>query len=77
MTSLGERDYAGDVSSKTDPRGRSYFWIGGLYRGHSREEGSDCSAIDAKFVSITPVELIGRGASVSAKLKELEGLKLI
>lgn len=55
---LGRRVYAEGVDVRLDPRGREYFWIGGP--GDIRHEevvGSDTEAVDAGYISVTPLEL--------------------
>ena len=56
-TRLGRRDYADVVEARTDPRGRSYYWIGGPVSAHDGVEGADTTAIDEGYVSITPLAL--------------------
>jgi 5'-nucleotidase len=56
-TMLGKRRYADDVTERTDPRGRPYFWIGGGSTGHDDLPGSDCNAVHEGVVSITPLDL--------------------
>lgn len=54
-TILGRRLYTDEVDVRHDPRGREYLWIGGPGARHSPVEGSDTDAIDAGFVSVTPL----------------------
>lgn len=54
-TILGRRLYTDEVDVRRDPRGREYLWIGGPGAHHSPVEGSDTDAIDAGFVSVTPL----------------------
>jgi 5'-nucleotidase len=56
-TRLGRRDYEDTVEQRTDPRGRSYYWIGGSVSFHGTEAGADTTAVDGGFVSITPLSL--------------------
>jgi 5'-nucleotidase len=56
-TRLGRRLYAEVVSVREDPRGKEYFWIGGPGVRHEPVEGSDTEAVDAGFVSVTPLLL--------------------
>jgi 5'-nucleotidase len=50
--------YLDEVTVRTDPRGKEYYWIGGPgAHPHERIEGSDTEAVDHGFVSITPLEL--------------------
>lgn len=57
ITHQGKRIYANTVEEKVDPRGRSYFWIGGEERGWLPIEGSDLHAVAQNNVSITPLQL--------------------
>lgn len=57
-TRLGKRYYSDDVHVRQDPRGRSYYWIGGGEAGMDPLPGSDCDAIYNEGVaSITPLQL--------------------
>ncbi len=56
FTQLGFRHYKDVVISKTDPRGKSYFWIGGRPKW-KMTKGSDFEAIHNKVISITPLTL--------------------
>jgi 5'-nucleotidase len=56
-TILGRRTYDDDVSERTDPRGRPYYWIGGGPAGHDDLHGSDCNAVARGVISVTPMHL--------------------
>lgn len=56
-TRLGRRIYAEEVTVREDPRGKEYFWIGGPGARHEPVEGSDTEAVDAGYVSVTPLLL--------------------
>jgi 5'-nucleotidase len=69
LTRLGRRRYSDDVQERKDPRGRSYFWIGGGDAGMDEMAGSDCDAIRGGITSVTPLgldltasQLLGDGA---------------
>ena len=57
ITRLGKRTYRDRIVRKTDPRGRPYFWIGGDKPTWEAQPGSDLDAVDAGFVSVTPIQL--------------------
>lgn len=57
ITKLGTRLYRDAVVKKKDPRGKTYYWIGGEVPTWSHEEGSDFNAVDENMISITPIHL--------------------
>ena len=57
LTRLGVRRYEDDVQERTDPRGRSYYWIGGGAVDHGAQAGSDCDAVRDGLTSVTPLSL--------------------
>lgn len=56
MTRLGKRFYEQTVTEKKDPKGRSYFWIGGTPVWEA-DEGTDHHAVEAGYISVTPLHL--------------------
>ncbi len=57
VTRLGRRHYQPMVDVREDPRGRTYYWIGG---GHDRFEGaadSDGHVCEAGWATVTPLQL--------------------
>ena len=57
-TRLGTRRYAEGVTMRQDPRGKTYFWIGGPGDvTHAPVEGSDTQAFDAGYTSVTALLL--------------------
>jgi 5'-nucleotidase len=56
-TRLGRRDYEDSVEVRSDPRGRSYYWIGGPVSSHDSAEGADTTAVDNGYASVTPLSL--------------------
>lgn len=57
ITRLGQRMFHHAVHRRTDPRGGSYYWIGGAPARPRELEGTDCWAVDRGVVSITPLSL--------------------
>jgi 5'-nucleotidase len=55
LTRQGKRRYGEGIIQNVDPRGRSYYWIGGGAAGFEDIPGSDCNAVAAGLVSITPL----------------------
>ena len=57
ITRQGLRVYRDALDERLDPRGRPYYWIGGDFPTGIPEEGTDYGAIQAGYVSITPLQL--------------------
>lgn len=43
------------ISEHIDPRGKLYYWIGEIRDGFRAEGGTDFEAVDAGYVSVTPM----------------------
>lgn len=56
LTVQGKRTHATTVSERSDPRGRTYFWIGEGEDEWLPDEASDRAAIRAGYVSLTPLQ---------------------
>jgi 5'-nucleotidase len=57
ITRLGRRVYGDELVSRADPRGRSYYWIGGGPPGGVPDRGTDIWAVTNGYVSVAPVHL--------------------
>ena len=57
LTRLGRRLYRDELVRRKDPRGRPYYWIGGLPPKGLAEHGSDIWALENNLISITPINL--------------------
>jgi 5'-nucleotidase len=57
ITRLGRRVYRDELVPRTDPRGRSYYWIGGKPPSGVLDHGTDIWAVANGYVSVTPVYL--------------------
>lgn len=57
ITRLGRRVYRDALVERSDPRGRTYYWIGGEPPSGVPEEGTDIGALDAGYISVTPILL--------------------
>ena len=69
VTKLGSRVYADTLIERIDPRGRSYYWIGGDAPVWQPEPGSDFLAVDQGYVSVTPLHLDLTDNALRAKLE--------
>jgi 5'-nucleotidase len=57
VTRQGQRVYRDRLDCRIDPRGHSYYWIGGDTPTGVVEDGTDYGAIKAGFISVTPLQL--------------------
>jgi 5'-nucleotidase len=57
VTRQGLRIYRDRLDRRIDPRGRPYYWIGGDSPTAILDKGTDFSAIENGYVSITPLNL--------------------
>ncbi len=57
ITELGTRLYRDAVVKNLDPRGKSYYWIGGEKPTWAEKERSDFNAVNENAISITPIHL--------------------
>jgi 5'-nucleotidase len=57
LTRLGHRVYRDELVARQDPRGRPYYWIGGLPPKGILDHGTDIWAVANNLISITPVNL--------------------
>jgi len=74
ITKLGRRIYTEGVIERMDPRGRAYYWIGGGAPSWHPGEGTDFEAIQAGYISITPLHLDLTHHDSIPRLKPLEEL---
>lgn len=56
VTRMGRRNYADEIVQREDPRGGTYYWIGGDEPDHIMEAGTDFEAIEQGKVSVTPLQ---------------------
>jgi 5'-nucleotidase len=57
ITRQGLRVYRDALDVRNDPRGKPYYWIGGLSPTGVDEPGTDFGALQVGHVSITPLQL--------------------
>ncbi len=57
ITRQGLRVYRDALDRRVDPRGQPYYWIGGEAPTGIAEEGTDFGALNAGYVSLTPLQL--------------------
>lgn len=57
ITRLGTRSYENLFDERQDPRGNSYYWMGGGIKDEEQVPDSDVTAVRESFISITPINL--------------------
>lgn len=57
FTKQGKRNYGDIIAERIDPRGRKYYWIGGDQFAFENIPDSDCNAVLAHYISITPIKV--------------------
>jgi len=70
ITRQGQRVYRDQLDRRQDPRGKTYYWIGGEAPIGVVEEGTDYGAIKAGYISVTPLQLDLTAYSVMDNLME-------
>ena len=55
ISSLGVHDYEQSVEERKDPRGESYYWIGGTLKSFETLPGTDWTAVKKGQISVTPL----------------------
>lgn len=73
ITRMGKREYDEDIVTRVDPRGRNYHWLGAAESKHIVEPGTDIEALEAGYVSVTPLQ---RNLTNIEALPVLEGWAL-
>lgn len=59
LTELGFRRYSEEIKERRDFKNRNYYWVGGVYSGFEKLEGSDCLAVDQKRISLSLLNASG------------------
>ena len=57
ITGLGRRIYDEQIDSRTDPRGRKYYWLSGKPVSEVQCDGTDIAEAKKGYVSVTPLKI--------------------
>ena len=57
VTRQGKRLYPGGLVERADPKGRTYYWIGGAPAEWAEDPESDFAALAEGWISLTPLHL--------------------
>jgi 5'/3'-nucleotidase len=72
VTRQGKRKYGDAIVEKVDPRGKKYYWIGGEDLGFVAAEGTDFTAVEGGYISVTPLHMDLTNYASIAQVNELE-----
>ena len=73
ITSLGKRVFDPDcIVEKKDPRGKTYYWIGGNRVAWEPRKDTDQEAVEEGMISVTPVHLDLTNYAAIGSLRVLE-----
>ena len=72
ITRQGQRVYRDRLDHRKDPRGKSYYWIGGDAPTGVIEEDTDFGAIKDGYVSVTPLQLDLTAYQIQDELRSLK-----
>ncbi len=74
ITRQGTKRYISRLEKRTDPRGRTYYWLTGEPAPQPDEEGTDSWALAGGRVSVTPIglDLTDRGLRQALEAWELQ-----
>ena len=72
ITRQGQRVYRDRLDHRKDPRGKSYYWIGGDAPTGVIEDDTDYGAIKGGYVSVTPLQLDLTAYQIQDELRSLK-----
>ncbi|MDK2919113.1 MAG: 5/3-nucleotidase [Candidatus Petromonas sp.] len=55
ITQLGIRKYKNSFIKRIDPRGQSYYWLGGEVIQEEQHDNSDVCSVEENYISVTPI----------------------
>jgi 5'-nucleotidase len=76
ISKLGSRNYDNLFEERRDPRGNTYYWLGGGVLKEEQHEDSDVYAVEQGFISITPIHLDLTDYSLMEKYQKLSATSL-
>jgi 5'-nucleotidase len=70
ITRMGHRVYRDELVARLDPRGKPYYWIGGLAPTGTPDDGTDLGALHNGYISVTPIQMDMTAYRFAETLKE-------
>lgn len=71
LASQGQRRYEASLIECTDPRGKTYYWVGPIDHDGSGDVGTDLDAISQGYISVTPLSLNFTHAPTFTQLQQV------
>ena len=72
IAATGYQIYSEEVVERQDIRGKSYYWVGGIYKGHQDIADSDCNVVAEGFISVNLQNLWGKDFEDEQILRQLK-----
>jgi 5'-nucleotidase len=69
----GRHKIGDELIENRDPRGQSYFWIGAMRQSEPDRPGTDLHAVNAGWISVTPLHLDLTHGETLARMASLAG----
>ncbi|MFQ5959570.1 MAG: 5'/3'-nucleotidase SurE [Alphaproteobacteria bacterium] len=66
----GRHKFGDVLTERLDPRGRPYYWIGGVRSSEEEVPGTDIAAVNRSAISVTPLSLNMTHEPTSAALRD-------
>jgi len=70
-TRQGRRRYINRLDKRLDPRGQTYYWLGGEREPAPDDEGTDAWALQQGMISVTPIQMNMTAAGLLEELGRL------
>jgi 5'-nucleotidase len=74
LTNIGFQQYSEEVIERVDTRGKTYYWVGGTYRGFDKIAGTDCFESNNGYISVNLQSLEGKTISDDNIIKKLNSI---
>lgn len=74
LVTPGFQNYSEEVIERVDGRGKTYYWVGGTYRGYEQIPGSDCVEAYQGYITVNLQCLAGKEVDNHEIIARLSGL---
>jgi 5'-nucleotidase len=71
VSKLGLRNYDNLFEERQDPRGNTYYWLGGGVLPEEQDPASDVYAVEHSYISVTPINLDLTNYPLISRYKDL------